>query len=171
MKTAVDRKSARSTTLTDLATLARLLNTLVRFALVMSLAMLAIDLASTPDMPSPDEFMYAIGSAGILPLTFFLVSTYISLIYIGAVRFEPEMLAVWEQASRIPIILWTLLPRILWALVCLVGPLGAALLIGASHPYRDPDEATGSRRVATSDASPRFTHRWVAGTSPQILHH
>ena len=43
---------------------------------------------------------------------------------------------------------WTFLPLLLWVLVCRVGPIGSALLIGARHPYRGPKEATGLRSIA-----------------------
>lgn len=147
------------------------MNTLMGFFLAISLVMFVIGLFAAQNMFHQDEFLYAIGFAFILPLAFFMLLSSILAFHIGAVVFEPMMLAVWEQPSRFLRFLWTYLPRILWALVCRVGPLGAALLIGARHPYRDLCEATGLRSIATTDASPRFTHLWVTGTSPQILYH
>ena len=171
METAVNRQSARSDAPIDLATLACLLNTLSRLALIASIATLMIALATATDIPYADEFLDGRGSECVLSLLFLIVSSFTWALYLGTLTMEPVILPVWEQASRSIGALLTLLPRILWAVVCRVGPLGAALLIGASHPYRDPDEPTGLRRIATSDASTRFTHRWVAGTSPQILYH
>ena len=146
--------------------------TLSSFALWTSIVTVAIALATATDTPYLNEFLYGSGSEeGILSLVFLIVSALAWGIYLGTLTMEPVMLPFWEQPSRIPIVLWTFLPRILWTLVCRVGPLGAALLIGARHPYRDPDEPTGLRRIATPDASPRFIHRWVAGTSPYLLYH
>ena len=170
METLVDRQFARSTVPTDLATLGYLLNTLALFALGMSLAMLVIDLASAPDTLILNDFLYAIGTACILPLTFLAVSVLISTIYIGVVMLEPVMLSAWRQSCRIKVVVQTFLLHRLWTLVYRIAIICLAFLIDERVPYRDPDEAAGLRKFDNPDISSRFIHRWVAGSSPHILY-
>ncbi len=148
-----------------------LLHTLSSFALWTSIVTLAIALVTAAEMPYLNEFLYGRGSESIPSLLFLIVSAFSWSLYLGTLTMEPVMLPAWEQASRSMGALLMLLPSILWIFICYVGPGGSALLIGKSHPYRDPDEPTGSRIIATPDASPRFTHRWLAGISPHLIYH
>lgn len=171
MRVPIGIPSPRGTARTDEATLPSLLNTLSLFAVLSCIGVLAFRIVTASDMPYEDEFLYGRGLECAVALAFLVVSALSWGLFLGALTQEPVMLPAWEQSSRMMVVLWMFLLRILRAVVRRVDPLGAALLIGASHPYRDPGEPTGLRLVATPDASPRFTHRWVAGISPQIIYH
>ena len=148
-----------------------LLNTLSLFALLSCIGVLAFRLVTAADLPYEDEFLYGRGLECVVALAFLVVSALSWGLFLGALTQEPVMLPAWEQSSRIMAVLWMFLLRILRVLVCRIGPLGGAFLIGAKFPYRNPDEATGLRSVATPDTSPRFIHRWLAGISPYLVYH
>ena len=134
---------------TDSAALQTLQQTLSSFALGMCIVTVAIALATDTDTPYLNEFLYGSGSEeGILSLVFLIVSSLAWSIYLGTLTMEPVTLPGWEQSSRTMCFVWTFLPLLLWVLVCRVGPIGSALLIGARHPYRGPKEATGLRSIA-----------------------
>ena len=157
---------------TDSAAMQTLRQRLSSFALGMCIATLMIALVTATDTPYLNEFLYGSGSEeGILSLVFLIVSSLAWGIYLGTLTMEPVMLPAWEQSSRMMCFVWTLLLRILWVLVCRIGPLGSAFLSGVRHPYRGPEEATGLRSIANPDVPPRFIHRWLAATSPQLLYH
>ena len=167
----MDIRTGDRTPRTDLMTVMCLMRTLFLFAIVVSLVVCAIGPAGIPDALHPGDFLYAIGYKCILPLTFLMKLMCLSTIYIGAIAFEPVLLAAWGRHSRIMVAVRMFLLRNLWTLVCRIAKLCIAFLIGEIHPYRDPDEATGLRSFATPDASPRFIHRWLAGTSPHLVYH
>ncbi len=167
----MDMRTGDSTARTDLMTVMCLMRTLFLFSFVMSFAMFAIGLGTVPDTPYLGDLLYSLGSKCILPLTFFMKLMFISTLYIGAIAFEPVLLAAWGRHSRIVIVVSTFLFRNLWTLVCRIAKFCGAFLIGAIHPLREPDEATGLRSFATPDTSPRFIHRWLAGTSPHLVYH
>ena len=171
MEVPVEIYSPRSRIRRGPATVQGLLRTLSLFALMSSIAMLAIAMTTVADMPYEDEFLYGRGYECIVALAFLAVSALSWGLYLSALTLEPVMLPAWEQPSRIVRVVWTFLLRILPALVCRIGPLGSAFLIGARFPYRDPDEATGLRSFTTPDISTRLNHRWLAGTSPHLVYH
>lgn len=171
MELLVDIRTGSYTARTDTKTVTCLLITMSLLALVMSFAVFAIEPADVPDTPNLGDLLYAIASKCILHLAFLAKLVFISTIYIGAIALEPVLLSAWEQSSRILIAVWTFLFRSLWALVCRISKLCRAFLLGAIHPHRDPDEATGLRCFATPDTFPRLIHRWLAGTSPPLVYH
>ena len=171
MKAPVEIRSSSQHPRTDATTLPALLNTLSSFALWMSIATLALALVTATDTPYIDEFLNGRGSEGILPLTFVIVSTLTWGFYVGFLTLEPVLLPAWGHPSRIVVVVRTFLLRNLWTLVRRIGKLCGAFLIGEIHPHRDPEEPSGLRYFATPDISPRFIHRWLAGTSPHLIYH
>ena len=171
MELLVDIRTGDSAARTDLATVACLTKTLFLFAYVASFALFAIEPTDVPDTPYLDDLLYAIGTKCILPLTFLMKLMCLSTIYIGAIAFEPVLLAAWGRHTRIMVVVRTFLLRKLWTLVFRIAKLCSAFLIGEIYPHRDPDEATGLRSFAPPDTSPRFIHRWLAGTSPHLVYH
>lgn len=167
----MDIRTGDSAARTDTKTVTSLLITLALLALAMSFAMFVSNLPTVTDTPYLGDFLYAIGSKCILPLTFLMKSVFITTFYISAIALEPVLLAAWGRHSRIVVAVRTLLFRNLWTLVFRIAKLCNEFLLGAIHPLRDPDEATGLRSFATPDTSPRFIHRWLAGTSPHLVYH
>ena len=167
----MDIRTGDSTARTDLMTVMCLMRTLFLFAIVVSFAMFVSNLPTVTDTPYLGDFLYAIGSKCILPMTFLTKLMFISVLYIGAIAFEPVLLAAWGRHSRIMVVVRTFLFRNLWTLVYRIAKLCSAFLLGAIHPHRNPDEATGLRSFAAPDTSPRFIHRWLAGTSPHLVYH
>ena len=167
----MDIRTGDSTARTDPVTVTGLLNTLSLFALWISIAMLALALVTATDTPYIDNFLHGGESEGILPIMFVIVSTLTWGLYVGFLTLEPVMLPAWGRPSRIMVVVRTFLFRNIWTLVWRIGKLCSAFLLGATHPHRDPDEATGLRSFATPDTSPRFIHRWLAGTSPHLVYH
>ena len=171
MEAPVEIRSSGHHPRTDATTLPALLNSLSLFALWISIAMLALAFVTATDTPYIDEFLNGRGSEGILPIMFVIVSTLTLGFYVSFLTLEPVMLPAWGPPSRIVVVVRTFLFRNLWTLVCRIGKLCGAFLLGEIHPHRDPDEAIGLRSVAIPDTSPRFIHRWLPGTSPSLVYH
>ena len=171
METPVGKQSTFDIAPSDLATVTCLLKTLWLFTLIMSFAMLAIELADVSDTLHLDDFLYAIGSTFTPSLTFLAMSMCTSVLYIGAIVLEPVILPVWRQSCRIKVAVQTFLLRRLWTLVYRIAIKCVAFLFDERVPYRDPDEATGLRKFDNPEVSERFIHRWFAGTSPHLIFH
>ena len=171
MEASAEIRTPRRDERTDATTLSALLNTLSSFALWMTIATLALALVTGTETPYIEDFLNGGESEGILPIVFLLVSSLTWGFYVGYLTVEPVMLPAWGRPSRIMVVVRTFLFRNLWALVRRIGKLFSAFLLGAIHPYPDPDEASGLRSVAPPDESSRFIHRWLAGTSPPLVYH
>ena len=171
MEPLIEKQSNFDIAPSDLAIVACLLKILMQLTLTVSFAILAIELADVSDTLHLDGLLYAIGSAFTTSMMFLVMSIYMSAIYIGAIAFEPVILPVWKQCSRIMIVVQTFLLCRLWTLVYRIAKICIAFLIDQRVPYRDPDEATGLRKFDNPELSERFINRWVAGSSPHITYH
>ena len=126
----------------------------------MTIATLALALVTGTETPYIEDFLNGGESEGILPIVFLLVSSLTWGFYVGYLTVEPVMLPAWGRPSRIMVVVRTFLFRNLWALVRRIGKLFNAFLLGAIHPYPDPDEASGLRSVAPPD---EYSGSFIAG--------